>query len=139
MVQERALPLRLVLAALLISAAAGPASAADEEQIVVPDETFRTYCGSCHGAEAKGDGPIAEHLMVPPADLTKIAERHDGEFPAERIAAIIDGREKVSGHGSSEMPVWGDAFQKTEEGLSGEQVQRRIDLLVEYLESIQEE
>jgi len=105
-----------------------PAAAADGRQ------SFRTYCASCHGKEAKGDGPLAEHLSVAPADLTRISERNGGEFPFETVRKVIDGREKVAGHGSKEMPVWGDAFKTTD---TEEQAQERINQLTHFLWSIQ--
>ncbi len=101
--------------------------------------TFRVYCASCHGREAAGDGPLAEHLRVAPADLTRIAKRYDGVFPDERVFKIIDGREPVRGHGPSDMPIWGEVFQKTAANESEEAVEQRILDLVHYLKSIQKE
>ena len=74
-------------------------------------ETFRSFCSSCHGKEADGTGRVAQYLTIPPADLTLISERNDGEFPHDLIYSVIDGREKVKGHGTADMPVWGDVFQ----------------------------
>lgn len=105
---------------------------------------YRVYCASCHGDQADGEGRLAEYLTIKPADLTTISKRHDGEFPTQRIHKIIDGREKVPGH-AGEMPVWGDAFQKADAldtrppEEREEEVERRIDSLVHYLKSIQEE
>ena len=106
--------------------------------------TFRVYCASCHGVDAQGSGSIAQYLTVPPADLTRIAERRDGEFPRELIHKIIDGREDVRGHGGKEMPIWGDVFQSplAETSPPGdetgeERAERKIRELVLYLESIQ--
>ena len=98
---------------------------------------FRTYCASCHGADARGAGPMADHLRRVPPSLTSFAVRNGGVFPGERLKRIIDGRD-VPAHGSSEMPVWGDAFRRTREGLSGEAATARIDAIVRYLETIQE-
>ena len=68
----------------------------------------KAYCASCHGADAKGNGPMAKSLKVKPADLTRIAARNGGTFPLMRIERIISGEEQPpSGHGTSEMPVWG--------------------------------
>lgn len=103
----------------------------------VGKHTYRTYCASCHGTLALGDGPVAAHLVVKPADLTRISARNGGTYPAERVFKIIDGREKVRGHGNSEMPIWGDAFSKTNAKLDEEQVRRKIEGLVHHLESIQ--
>jgi mono/diheme cytochrome c family protein len=105
-----------------------PRAAADGRQ------SFRTYCASCHGKEAKGDGALAEHLRVAPADLTRISERNGGEFPFDDVSKKIDGREKVSGHGNRDMPVWGDAFKTTD---TEEQAQERINQITHFLWSIQ--
>lgn len=106
--------------------------------------TFRTYCASCHGTDGTGDGSIARYLKVEPADLTTIAERRGGVFPSEEITEYIDGRREARGHGSREMPVWGDVFQSplsdSEPGAAEEpeaRAQRKIRELVLYLESIQ--
>lgn len=110
----------------------------DAGQVTVGRHTFRTYCASCHGQEARGDGPVAEHLAVAPSDLTRISARNEGAFPAARVAQVIDGREPVRGHGSREMPIWGDAFRKTDAALSEQEVEEKIAALVQFLESIQE-
>lgn len=97
-------------------------------------QSYNTYCASCHGKGAKGDGPLAEHLRVAPADLTRISERNGGEFPFEDVRKKIDGRKKVPLHGSGDMPVWGDAFKTTD---TDEQAQNRILQITHYLWSIQ--
>jgi len=101
---------------------------------------FLRYCASCHGVDAHGKGPVAETLRTPPADLTQIAKRHGGKFPAGEIAAFIDGRTMVSAHGTREMPVWGRILgEKIAEGTTEDEVARgRIDALVAYLMTIQE-
>jgi mono/diheme cytochrome c family protein len=100
--------------------------------------TYRIYCRNCHGAEATGDGPLAELLTVAPSDLTRITARHDGEFPEEWMKRVIDGREVVRGHGMREMPVWGLSFRDpSNPGNQEEEVGARIDQLIAYLKSIQ--
>ena len=79
---------------------------------------FKTYCGSCHGVAAKGDGPLAEYLRFHPADLTLLARHNKGVWDASKVARTIDGREPVKGHGGTDMPVWGDAFKSAQEGYS---------------------
>jgi mono/diheme cytochrome c family protein len=98
---------------------------------------FRTYCASCHGPDARGAGPVTAQLRQMPPSLTTFALRNGGLFPSERVRRIIDGRD-VPAHGSYEMPVWGDAFRRTREGLSDTAVSARIDAIVRYLEAIQE-
>jgi len=99
--------------------------------------TYRTYCASCHGAKGKGDGPLAESLRFAPPDLSKIAERNQGEYPAEEVFQIIDGRKPVPGHGGPDMPVWGDAFKNAESGGGDEAVKAKIQALVDYIKTLQ--
>ena len=98
---------------------------------------FRTYCASCHGADGRGAGPMTTQLRRQPPSLTSFAVRNGGVFPSERVRRIIDGRD-IAAHGSFEMPVWGDAFKRTREGLSEATAAARIDAIVRYLDSIQE-
>lgn len=100
------------------------------------------YCGSCHGASARGDGPVASALTPRPADLTRIASRNHGVFDAAEVARFIDGRARVDAHGSSDMPVWGRRFDDRVEHLVADETRLApgtIYLVVEYLRSIQEE
>jgi mono/diheme cytochrome c family protein len=131
--------LALVAAALLWTALPGAAAAEESDTVLVSrgKVSFNLYCRSCHGAEAKGDRSVAQYLTIPPADLTKISERHGGEFPEEEIYEIIDGRD-VPGHGSRDMPIWGDAFKTVTETESEEVVEEKIQALVVFLKSIQE-
>jgi mono/diheme cytochrome c family protein len=95
--------------------------------------TYRVYCQNCHGADAKGQGHLASLMKVQPADLTQISKKHGGTFPSEDVHKAIDGREEVLAHGDREMPIWGQALTGNDE-----EVQRKIQQLVAYLESIQE-
>ena len=117
--------------------AEGAPARVDAGQAVLGKHLFRSFCASCHGQEAMGDGSIADMLRVPPSDLTKLAAENGGEFPFQRSVAIIDGREKVKGHGTSDMPAWGDAFAEISD--SDEQVQAKIHQLVHFIWSIQAE
>jgi len=88
----------------------------------------------------RGDGPAAPALRIPPADLTRIAQRRGGRFPVAEIAAVIDGRTISPAHGSREMPVWGERFGEMGGGGSvGEEVVRgNLLVLIEYLQAIQQ-
>lgn len=44
-------------------------------------EMFMSYCASCHGKDAKGDGPAASALKQAPADLTALAKQNGGSIP----------------------------------------------------------
>jgi mono/diheme cytochrome c family protein len=119
---------------------AGTALAAtpDTEAASYGRVTYGRYCRNCHGPQARGDGPVAELLTVRTPDLTQISARNNGSFPAERVTETIDGRRNVLAHGTSEMPIWGDALQRPEQGGDQEAaVREKIRQLVEYLRSIQ--
>lgn len=122
---------------------AGPESPAPGEPnamlVEVGGRAFATHCASCHGADGRGAGPVASALVTPPADLTRIAARRGGDFPADDIAAWIDGRMATAVHGTREMPVWGYRFAEglPEGELTQELVRGRILTVVEYLRSIQ--
>ena len=120
-----------------MTAAARGQEVSEASMISAGATTFRHYCRSCHGAEARGDGPVAQYLTPKPADLTRIRERNGGEFPSEAVYNAIAGGNPVKGHGTSEMPVWGEAFRQVQSGQTPEKVKERITQLVAYLRSIQ--
>ena len=102
-------------------------------------ELYDRFCAACHGAQAQGDGPVAATLSVLVPDLTRLAERNDGRFPADRVRDTIDGRSVVIAHGTRYMPVWGYEFW-VEEGadvVAEDEARIMIDRLVDYLQSIQ--
>jgi nucleotide-binding universal stress UspA family protein/mono/diheme cytochrome c family protein len=119
------------------SAQDNPPPAQQMTQHIPGSELFRTYCASCHGTSARGDGPLADVMSRRPANLTEIAKRNGGEFPSEMVFRTIDGKRPVRGHGGADMPVWGDAFARSRDGGDPATVKRMIDSLVDYLESIQ--
>jgi mono/diheme cytochrome c family protein len=100
-------------------------------------DLFRVYCAVCHGVDARGGGPLTSELRRLPPSLTSYTLRNGGVFPSERLRSIIDGR-GVRSHGTHEMPIWGDAFRRTRDGLSEEAANARIDAIVDYLAAIQE-
>jgi len=128
-----------VVAAIALVAGA-PARGRGDDKVpatVSGSVSFRTYCATCHGADARGDGPMTDNLRVRPPDLTLIARRNEGRFPADNVRRIIDGRSPLKGHGGPEMPVWGDAFRSSSDAYSEARVAEKINALVEYLKSIQ--
>lgn len=100
-------------------------------------EMFHSYCAVCHGKDAKGDGPAASALKVPPPNLTELAKKNGGKFPSAHVASVIRGQADLASHGSKDMPVWGPLFSSISKGHEG-QVQQRVANLVDYLESLQQ-
>jgi mono/diheme cytochrome c family protein len=100
------------------------------------EEMYVSYCASCHGKEAKGNGPAAEALKVPPTDLTMLAKKNGGKYPALKVSSIIRGEDVVAAHGSRDMPIWGKLFWSISGGSDAEVLQR-VANLNHYLESQQ--
>ena len=65
---------------------------------------FAANCVTCHGTDARGDGPAAAGLPKRPADLTRIAARNGGTFPTARVMSTINGYFRPD---SSVMPHFG--------------------------------
>lgn len=110
------------------------------DYVVTGRDMYETHCASCHGPDATGNGPVASLLTVPPPDLTRLQIKYDGTFPVDTLYRMIDGREEVPAHGTREMPIWGNAWSNID-GVpqSEEMIEHRINLLIEYLRSIQTE
>jgi len=100
-------------------------------------EMFMSYCASCHGKDAKGDGPAASALKTPPADLTALAKTNGGHYPDMKVTSVLRGEAKLAAHGTQDMPVWGPVFWKMSQGHEGE-VTQRIANLNHYIASLQE-
>lgn len=129
-----------VLASLVVSGALlapAVAGAQEHQQTTAGSEVFKQYCVVCHGASARGDGPLAGTMLRKPSNLTEIAQRNRGEFPKELVFQVIDGRRKVRGHGGPDMPEWAEAFSKSRDAGDAERVKAVIQSLVDYLGSIQ--
>lgn len=120
----------------MLWALANPALA-QEDVIKAGQQLFKRKCAVCHGLGAKGDGDLAKHLKVTPADLTRITERNAGIFPFWLIYGKIDGREDVSGHGPREMPVWGTTEPSDIAKSTGHLSRGQMLELVFYIESVQ--
>lgn len=98
---------------------------------------FHTYCATCHGAEAHGDGPAAKALNRAVPDLTRLSQRNEGKFPAVHVRnTILFGSDNLlPAHGSKVMPIWGPIFHEIEFDQDLGNV--RLENIVKYLESIQ--
>jgi mono/diheme cytochrome c family protein len=101
-------------------------------------EMFNQYCAPCHGMDAKGNGPAASAMKSQPADLTQLARKHDGKYPANSVASVLRfGDGATSGaHGSAQMPVWGPLLQSLDK-FHDTVVQQRIANIVSYIETLQ--
>lgn len=123
----------LGLAGLALAAACMPTG-----QVEVGRALYDKNCAVCHGADARGDGPAAAGLPVPPPDLTQIAARRGGTFDRVEIMTIIDGYRQ----GDRPMPEFPEfagsetVLVETEPGILTPTPDRLV-ALADYLESIQ--
>jgi mono/diheme cytochrome c family protein len=140
--QPRLLILVLILlVATSVSLHARTAVAQETEVVAGGELEFQNYCAVCHGVDGKGRGVMSKFLTVQPADLTQITRKNSGTFSFWQVYRIIDGREDVRGHGTRDMPIWGDRFRAQSGGNdagSRAQAAGRLLGLVFYLQHIQE-
>jgi len=98
---------RLYAAAFLMAAIGGAlAQGADKGQT-----EYTENCAGCHGADAKGAGPMSAKLKTKPTDLTLLAKRNHGTFDSAAVYQMIDGRNTRATHRGAEMPIWGCRHQ----------------------------
>lgn len=104
-------------------------------------QMYATRCASCHGLEARGDGPVGPALRTAPADLTWLTERNGGEFPRDWVIAVVSGNAVIDAHGTREMPVWSDRLTPPEGQGAGVAaslyLRRNLEALADYLATMQ--
>lgn len=98
---------------------------------------YKEYCAVCHGVEGKGNGPAATAMKKTPTDLTLLAKKNGGKYPAETIASFIRGDTAMPAHGSVDMPVWGTLFRSGMGHRPESEVQLRIVNLTNYIQTLQ--
>jgi mono/diheme cytochrome c family protein len=101
-------------------------------------EMFSQYCAPCHGVDGKGNGPAASAMKSQPTDLTQLARKNNGNYPANHVASVLKFGEGAgsSAHGSAQMPVWGPLLQSLDK-FHDTVMQQRVSNLVSYIETLQ--
>jgi mono/diheme cytochrome c family protein len=117
--------------------------AQEAEVIASGKEEFRRHCALCHGLGGKGDSVMVNLNLLTdkPPDLTQLRKKNGGMFPFWEVYRIVDGRQPVKGHGTPDMPIWGDLLSMQEDGGSPAietKTTGRILNIVHYLQSLQE-
>jgi len=139
---------------IIASFTAGFAVAAQAENFEMGKAEFQSSCANCHGADAKGNGPVSVQLKTPPPDLTVLARKNNGAFPTDAVYDTIYGLKEIPAHGTREMPIWGYQFIPMSnyphtidpsywkmfgpEPSSEVVVRARILAVIDYLENIQQ-
>ena len=130
------------LAACVATVDTNPRVATPAQQAQAVDRgqrQFRSSCAGCHGADALGNGAIAPFLAAAVPDLTLIATRNKGVFPANEVYRIIDGQADLRAHGPRHMPVWGYEFfgDDADDESAHREATLKIEQVLSYLRSIQ--
>lgn len=97
---------------------------------------YNKHCAVCHGLDMKGTGPVPDPYRTPP-DLTTLARRHSGKFPADYVSKVLKNGVLLPAHGPAQMPVWGTEFEASDR-LDRSQVSKRITALTNYIKSAQQ-
>jgi mono/diheme cytochrome c family protein len=99
-------------------------------------QMYTSYCAPCHGADGRGEGPVAQVLKTPPTDLTELARNNRGKFPDTHIIEVLENGTTLQAHGTAQMPVWGPIFAKMNTTNPQERM-LRVSNLSRYLETLQ--
>ncbi len=119
------------------------AGIANAQSIEFGKTLFMQNCASCHGADATGNGPVAEFIEPKPADLTALSQDNNGIYPFGEVWHSISSG-SLSAHGTSMMPIWGDLFmaealpKEVHPGISAKDlVDARMLALTYYIQTLQ--
>jgi mono/diheme cytochrome c family protein len=112
-----------------------PLSASDP---VTGAKLYKQSCAACHGNDLKGNGPAPPPFDEWSPDLTTLAQRHGGQFPASYVADVLRVGVQIPAHGPAEMPIWGVTFKESQH-LTDAQISARIADLVSYIRANQAE
>lgn len=109
------------------------------DPIAAGRRAYATRCASCHGLEARGDGPVGPALTSAPPDLTWLAERNGGEFPRDYVIAVTTGDALIPAHGTRDMPVWSDRLMPPSGAGAAASIylRRTVEGLADYLATLQ--
>ena len=131
----------VLVGACLAVAATG---ALGEAKIDLGKREYDANCASCHGPKGMGDGPTRPYLTKSPTNLTTLAHDNKGVLPVNRLYESIDGSLTVPGHGTRDMPTWGNQYRLRAAEYYGDMdynadafVRVKILALIEYISRLQ--
>lgn len=132
-----------LMALIVLSIGTNSVLAQDKKVAARGQFHYQRYCAVCHGEQGTGNGPVAQFLKTAPANLTQISKKNQGTFPFWRVYRTIEGSEVVAGHGTREMPIWGEELRsgetKAPAHVQEDLVAGRIWQIIVYLHSLQEQ
>jgi len=101
-------------------------------------EEYTAYCAGCHGQDGRGKGRSSSYCTVPPADLTQLALRNNGNYPAEWVCQVLRHGTGHAPRGQGYMPTW-EPLLKSMNGDPPGFTEVRIQNLAAYIKSLQDE
>lgn len=133
----------LILIMMVALASISLSNAQKPPKVDLGKQEFESRCANCHGRNGKGDGWLADFLVVRPTDLTTLAQKNGGVLPTDQLYQSIWGN-SVPIHGPSDMPAWGRMYRREapEVYFGGPYyadiyAQGRILILIEYISRLQ--
>jgi mono/diheme cytochrome c family protein len=99
-------------------------------------EEYTAYCSACHGPDGRGKGRSSRYCSVPPTDLTQLAQKNKGIYPADWVCDVLRrGTGRLSKrHGY--MPVWKPLLKSMNADVEGV-TELRIRNLSAYIRTLQ--
>jgi mono/diheme cytochrome c family protein len=99
-------------------------------------EMYAAYCASCHGKDGRAKTPAARLCTVPPADLSTLALKNHGIYPAARVSEVLHNGTGKPATGQGYMPVWQPLLQSMNSETL-EVTELRIRNLTDYVKTLQ--
>jgi mono/diheme cytochrome c family protein len=101
-------------------------------------EEYTAYCAGCHGQDGRGKGRSSAYCSVPPADLTQLAQRNNGIYPAEWICEVLRHGTGHAPRGQGYMPTW-EPLLKSMNGDPPGVTEVRIQSLAAFIRTLQDQ
>lgn len=140
-------PDKKFLSSAMFALALSASGAANAQGMGIGEFEYKNSCVQCHGADGKGDGPVAQYLRDKPADLTVLKKNNGGVFPVDQLYKTIDGSSSTqAGVHGRDMPLWGERYRARlkadpdnyySSADAAEYAGSRILALIEYLSKLQ--
>jgi len=100
-------------------------------------EEYTAYCAGCHGQDGRGKGRSSGYCTVPPTDLTQLAQKNNGIYPAEWICEVLRHGTGHAPKGQGYMPTW-EPLLKSMNGDPPGVTEIRIQSLAAYIKTLQD-
>lgn len=100
-------------------------------------EQYMVYCAGCHGEDGRGKGRSSRYCSAPPTDLTQLAHKNRGTYPAERVCNVLHQGTGHTPKGRGYMPTW-EPLLKSMNGDPPGVTEVRIQNLTDYVKTLQE-